>query len=82
MLNQSRSKQNSGATMSSQKCSCDFQKPNAAIRAARIDKYEIASGEIPSRTQRLVAASAVRRNIRAIDRRDVGSYLVIFSGFR
>jgi hypothetical protein len=72
MLNQSRRKQNDGATISSQRICPDFQKQIAATIAAKIDKYEIASGWIPFRTQNRVAASAVRLKISAIGRREVG----------
>jgi len=47
------------------------------VSAAKIDKYEIASGGMPRRTHKFVAASPVRRNICAIGRRDVGWYSTI-----
>jgi hypothetical protein len=59
--------------MSSQRVAPDFQKQIAAISAATIDKYEIASGLIPWRTQNCVAKPAVCRNTDAIGRREVGS---------
>jgi len=58
--------------ISSQGFAPDFQKQIAAINAATIDKYEIASGWIPWRTQNRVAASPVRRNTAAIGRREEG----------
>src|SRR5438132_4913777 len=77
MLNQSRRKQNSGAIISSHVFLPDCQKHNAAVSAATIDKYEIASGGMPRRTHKFVAPSPVRRNICAIGRRDVGWYSTI-----
>src|SRR6266550_5837215 len=77
MLNQSRRKQNSGAIIISHVFLPDCQKHNAAVNAARIDKYEIASGGMPRHTHKFVAASPVRRNICAIGRRDVGWYSTI-----
>jgi uncharacterized membrane protein YphA (DoxX/SURF4 family) len=44
------------------------------MSAATIDKYDIASGEIPRRTHKFVAQFPVRRNICAIGRWDVGWY--------
>jgi len=76
-LNQSRRKQNSGAIISSHVFLPDCQKHNAAVSAATIDKYEIASGGMPRRTHKFVAPSPVRRNICAIGRRDVGWYSTI-----
>src|SRR6266566_4423544 len=55
----------------------DFQKQSAAASAATIDKYEIASGEMPRRTHKFADPSPVRRNICAIGRRDVGWYSTI-----
>src|SRR5437763_11919703 len=49
----------------------DFQKHSAAASAATIDKYEITSAGMPSRTHKFAAPSAVRRNICAIGRRDL-----------
>jgi hypothetical protein len=68
--------------MSSHEWIPDFQKQSAATTAATIDRYEIVSGEMPARTQNRVAASAVHRKIRAMGRREVGSYSAIQSGFR
>lgn len=50
------------------------QKHDAAASAITTDKYEMVSGCILSRTQNRVAASAVRRKIAAIGRREVGRY--------
>jgi hypothetical protein len=47
------------------------------MSAASIDKYEIASGEIPRRTHKFVATCPVRRNICAIGRCDLGKYSAI-----
>jgi len=55
----------------------DFQKQSAAASAATIDKYEIASGEMPRRTHKFADPSPVGRNICAIGRRDVGWYSTI-----
>jgi hypothetical protein len=63
--------------MSSQRLAPDFQKHSAAMTAATIDKYDIASGEIRRLTHKFVAAFPVRRKICAIGRWDVGWYSTI-----